>query len=106
MMPSLLLLNLALIVFAFILFKRKSNTGTRSLLKHLGLLEVAWTGFLSMLGLFILFDIMEAVADEKSFLEMASKERILQLSMSFGFGIIHMSIFVSIIFKLLNRRSV
>ena len=86
-MIPLLLVNLALIVFAFVFFKKKfSDTDTRSLLKHMGLLEVAWTGFLFTLGLFILFDTMEAAHNRKSFLEIVSKERIILLSLLFGFN--------------------
>lgn len=100
----LLLTNLGLIVFTFICFKKKlSEADAQSLLKHIGLLEVAWTGFLLLFSLFLFFDIMETKEDGKSFLEMASKEKIMLLSILVGFGIIHLSIFVAIFVKLLKN---
>lgn len=102
-MLLILLINLALVSFIFIFFKNKLSNGAGWLLKHMGLLEAAWTGFLFLLGLFILFDIMEAKQDNERFLTLATQERMIQVSLLFGFGIIHLSILVIIIIKFLKK---
>lgn len=106
-MLPIILVNLALIVFLVIFFKKKfSVDNTGSLLKHMGLLEAAWTIFLFTLGLFILFDIMEAKQNDETFLAIATEESMILLSLLFGFGIIHLAICVAIVVKLLNKRTV
>jgi hypothetical protein len=103
----LLAINLILIGFVFVCSKKKqSNINMQSVFKHICLLEASWTGFLFLLGLFFFFDIMEASHDGKSFLEIASRETLIQLSILIGFGIIHLSIFVAIVIKLLKKRDV
>ncbi len=105
-MIVLLLVNLVLGVFVFFSFKKKfSDTDTRSLLKHMGLLEAAWTGFLFTLGLFILFDLLETKPGGKSLLEIAGQERMMIFSVLGGFGIIHLSILGMIAVKLFKNRA-
>jgi hypothetical protein len=106
-MASILLLNLTLIFLTFLFLKKKfSDDHTGSLLKHLGALEAAWTGFLFILGLFIFFDILEAKRDHETFLAIATPEKKIQLSLLFGFGITHLSIFAAIVTKLFRKRFV
>lgn len=103
----LLAINLALLGIVFVFSKKKDSTINRQLiLKNLGLLEVSWTAFLFLLGLFFFFDVMEASHDGKSFLEIASRERVIQLSILVGFGIIHLSIFTVIVIKLYTKRPI
>jgi len=99
----ILLLNLALIAFLFMLFKKKYSYGNKgSLLKHIGLFEATWTAFLFTLALFILFDIMETKQDEETFLSIATQEKMMLLSVLVGFGITHLSIFIFVVFKVLK----
>lgn len=92
-MFPMLLVNLILIAFVFVCLKKKfPDVDAKSLLKHVGLLEVAWTGFLFLFGLFLLFDLLENKQDGKSLFEIAGQERMMLFSVLGGFGIIHLSI--------------
>ncbi len=105
-MAPLLLTNLTLLAFALLCFQKKlPDADAKSLLKHIGLLELAWIGFLFLLGLFLLFDMMEAKQDGISLLEMADREMVMLFSILCGFGIVHFSILVAIVIKVLKKRS-
>ncbi len=102
----LLLTNLGLIAFTFLCFKKKlKDVDAQSLLKNIGLLEVTWTGFLLLLGLFLFFDLLETKQDGKSLLEIAGQERMMIFSVLGGFGIIHLSILGMIAVKLFKNRA-
>jgi hypothetical protein len=102
-MIALYLGNLTLILVVLLSIRKKSDD---SLLKQAGLLELAWTVFLSLLGLFYLFDVLELKQNDQSFMEAASKEKIIFLSTVVGFLIIHLSIFLSIVIRISRQRKI
>lgn len=100
-----------LINFLFILFlvlslnKILTGTNENSILKHIGILEIGWIGFLFMFSLFLLFDLLEAKKDGQSLLEIAGAEKMMLFSIIGGFGIIHLSILGIIVLKLFKKRA-
>lgn len=103
-MTLLLLVNLALLVFAFLCFRKNlPDDEQRTVFKHLGMLEAAWAGFQFMFCLFLFFDIMEAEQEGKSWL-VAGRKKATLLFVLCGFGIIHVSIFVTIVVRVFKKR--
>ena len=99
-MIAFYLTNLALILV--VLFIR--NKSDDSLFKQAGLLEVAWSVFLSLLGLFYVFDVLELKQEGQSFMEAACREKLIFLSAVAGFFIIHVSLLVSIAIQISGLR--
>lgn len=102
-MIALYLGNLTLILVVLLSIRKKSDD---SLLKQAGLLELVWTVFLSLLGIFHLFDVLEIKHEDHSFMEAAGREKTIILSTVVGFLIIHLSLFLSIAIKILMQRKI
>jgi magnesium-transporting ATPase (P-type) len=102
-MIALYLINLTLILFVLLLIRKKPDN---SLLRQTGLLEVVWIVFLSLLGLFHLFDVLELKHENQSFMEAAGREKLIFLSTTVGFLIIHFSLFVNIAIRISTQRKI
>ncbi len=105
-MIALLVVNLAILAFVFRLLGKFSKVNDYLMLMQLGIFEAAWAGFLFMFCLIHLFNIMEVMGDGKTLLVVAGKERMVQVFILLGFGIIHLSFFTFITGKLLHKRLV
>jgi hypothetical protein len=73
------------------------------MLKQLALFEAAWAGFILMFCLSHCFDIMEAMNNKQTLLEVAGQDRLVKLYVLCGFGIIHLSIFAVLIARLFKN---
>jgi len=105
-MITLLVINLSIFAFVFRLLGKFLKENDYLMLMQLGIFEAAWAGFLFMFCLIHFFNIMEFMGDGKTLLAVAGKERMVQVFVLLGFGIIHSSTFILIVAKLLNKRSV
>ena len=102
-MIALYLINLTLILFVLLLIRKKPDN---SLLRQTGLLEVVWIVFLSLLGLFHLFDVLELKHENQSFMEAAGREKLIFLSTLVGFLIIHLSLFVRVALQIFKAQEI
>jgi hypothetical protein len=93
----------ALLLFLIVVSLRKNNVDEygRSILKNLSFLELAMAALSMMLGLFILFDLIEAstLADFYSY-----KKELITISIAFVLGVLHLSLFGILVFRLVRSR--
>lgn len=92
-----------LILIVPLLIRKKSDA---SLLKQVGILEVAWIVFLSLLGLFYLLDVLELKHNDQSFMEAAGRKSIIFLSTVAGFLTIHLSLFVLLVIRIYLQQKI
>jgi hypothetical protein len=104
-MITFIFINLALTVFVLITFVKFTKTNAYSMQRQLGVFEAAWAGFLSVFCLIHFFGIMEAMGEGQTLLEVAGKERLIQIFVLCGFGFIHLAIFSIIMVKSVNKRT-
>lgn len=101
-MTALYLINVPLI-FGIHLIRKKADV---SLFKQVVLFEAAWTIFLSLLGLFFVFDVLESKDENQSFMKAAGTENIIFLSTVAGFILIHLSLFLINAQRFFKRRKI
>jgi len=92
-----------LILIVPLLIRKKSDA---SLLKQVGILEVALLVFLSLLGLFYLLDVLELKHNDQSLMEAAGRESIIFLSTVAGFLTIHLSLFVLLVIRIYLQQKI
>src|SRR6187551_1224729 len=102
----LIIINFAFTAFAIRNAKRKnSNLLEREIIKHVGILELAWSVFSIMGTLYITFIVLGASSETSSFLAIAGALKVTQLIILTGFGIFHFFISSVIFLKLLRTDS-
>ncbi len=101
----LLLINLLLFSTVIIaLRKYKAEKHWRKILKHIGILELAWAGFSILLGLFFLFDVFESLHNDQSFWANTT-EHTVEISLLFSAGLLHLGLCGVVIFKMMPERN-
>ena len=103
---GLLFINVVLLFFGLFCLRTKiSLPHWRDVVKHAGILEIAWGTFSTMFGLLIVFDILESVTENASFAMIAEGFNLVKLFVSFGFGMLHFFISSLLIYKVLRNTS-
>ena len=100
----LLCLNVGLLFFSLFCLRRKIILPYwTDVVKHAGVLEIAWGTFSIMCGLLILFDVLESVTENESFVKVAGGFNLVKLFVSFGFGMLHFFISSLLIYRVFRN---
>ncbi|HPM32611.1 MAG TPA: hypothetical protein PLJ60_19920 [Chryseolinea sp.] len=102
----IMVINLALIAFAVLcVLKKNDDSYRRDIIKHFGMLELTWSMFSLMLGMAVIFSVLESTTENLSFLKIAGGINTVLLAILFGFGMLHLFFSVIIIFRLSKNGS-
>lgn len=106
----MILLLLIIIVSVLILFliartlkKNSTDEYTKSMLKNLSIMELAMAALSIMLGLFLLFDLIEesTLANFYSY-----KKELITISIAFVLGMIHLSLVGILLMRFIKSRKI
>ena len=96
-------LNIILFSYTFIWLTRAPLNTNQFAIKHLGILEFTWTGFLIILALHQFLIIMEST-DKGSLIRLSENSTLKNIYLISGSTIIHLFIFILIVLKYFNRK--
>jgi len=102
----LIMINLVLTALAvWCVVKRSDESFRRDIIKHFGMLEITWSTFSLLLGTALIFSILEASNDGRSFLKVAGNINVVALATLFGFGIFHFFFSIIIFIRTVKHGS-